>query len=124
MTWYAAHIVIGMKIVNAEAGPISAYENVVLIEAKTSQEALAYATGVGEAEANLDDGLEVDGMPAKRIFAGVRKLITVSNPESLDLEEDRPSTGTEITYSEFEVENIDALFHLGSGESVIVHYLE
>lgn len=123
MTWFAANIVIGMKRRDA-IGPISIYENVVLIEAKTAGEARRIASQLGEAEEKLDDGLTIDDSPAVRVFAGIRKIITVSNPDPLDLDQDRPTTGTEITYSEFEVPDEDALRRFALGETIDVRYLE
>jgi len=123
MTWYAAHIIIGMKRRDGK-GPISVHENVFLIEAETFDEAGRIASSEGEQQASLDDGLTVDGAPADYIFAGVRKIITVSNPDPLDQTKDRPATGTEITYSEFEVPDEADLRRLGQGETLDIRYIE
>ncbi len=123
MTWFAAHIVIGMMREDG-IGPVSVYENVILIEAKSANEAHLMASKVGETEAQLDDGLTIDDNPAKRVFAGVRKIISVSNPDPYDLDQDQPTTGTEITYSEFEVADEAALLSFAKGEAVDVRYLE
>ena len=123
MTWFAAHIVIGMKRID-DVGPVSVYENVILIEAKDAKEAHLLAAKIGENEAQIDDGLTIDDSPAKKIFAGIRKIITVSNPDPYDLDQDQPTTGTEITYSEFEVPNEDALRCFANGETLDVRYLE
>ncbi|AHG22828.1 hypothetical protein Z042_14740 [Chania multitudinisentens RB-25] len=124
MTWFAAHIIIGMKPQNATGQPISVYENVILIEAPSSHEAHSAATKIGQAQAELDDNLTIDGIPAKRIFAGIRKIISISNPYPLNQDEDQPISGTEITYSEFEVENDQALYQLASGEEIYINYIE
>ena len=123
MTWYAAHIVIGMKRRDGK-GPISVHENALLIEAETREEAGRVASREGEKNADSDDGLTIDGEPGDYIFAGVRKIITVSNPGPLDQTEDRPTTGTEITYSEFQVPDEEALRRLGQGESLDIWYVE
>jgi hypothetical protein len=125
MTWYAAHIVIGMKVIDEITPPISVYENVVLIKAETHHEALSIAKKMGESEENLQDGLELDGKPATRIFAGVRKIIKVIKPDSLDEEgENQPKTDTETTHSEFEVNDVDELIRLAQGEIIPVLYIE
>lgn len=124
MTWFAASIIIGMKRVDDADGPILVHENVVLFEASNGEEAIHKARAAGEAEAAIDDDLRLDGEPAKRIFAGVRKVITISNPPPYDLDQDRPTDGTEITYSVFEVSDDEALRRLASGEQTEVAYIE
>lgn len=124
MTWYAAHLVIGIMSSEKTAGPILVHENVVLVEAPSEADALGKAKTIGQTEAALQDGLTLNGAPAKRVFAGVRKLITVSNPETSNLDQDRPSDGTEITYSIYEVSNEEALKKFAAGSEVAVKYVE
>lgn len=124
MTWYAAHIVIGIVPLHESSGPILVHENVVLVEAPSEADALGKANTIGQTEATLQDGLTVSGVPAKRVFAGIRKLITVSNPEPSDLDQERPSDGTEITYSVYEVSNQEELKKLAAGSAVPVQYVE
>jgi hypothetical protein len=123
MGWFAASIIIGMKSQN-EIGPILVHENVVLLEADNSDEVFQKARKIGETEVAIDDGLTLNGMPAKRIFAGIRKIIKVSNPSPYDPEQDRPSDGTEITYSVYEVPDDEALKNLANGEETKVLYIE
>ncbi len=122
--WYAAHIVIGIMPIQKPAGTILVHENVVLIEAPSEAAALGKAKIIGQTEATLQDGLTLAGVPAKRVFAGIRKLITVSNPETSDLDQDRPSDGTEITYSVYKVSNEEELKKLAAGSEVPVTYFE
>lgn len=124
MTWYAASIIIGIRSHQQGDAPLLVHENVVLIEAATPKEAIAKASDIGKVEAALDDGLTINGRPANRVFAGVRKVINISNPDSLDLDRDRPTSGSEITYSVFQVENESALRKLAEGEKVEIEYLE
>jgi Domain of unknown function (DUF4288) len=124
MTWYAAHIVIGIMPIQKPAETILVHENVVLVEAPSETAALGKAQIIGQTEATLQDGLTLAGVPAKRVFAGIRKLITVSNPETSDLDQDRPSDGTEITYSVYKVSNEEELKKLAAGSEVSVTYVE
>jgi hypothetical protein len=124
MTWYAAHIVIGIMPIQKPAETILVHENVVLVEAPSETDALGKAQIIGQTETTLQDGLTLAGVPAKRVFAGIRKLITVSNPETSDLDQDRPSDGTEITYSVYKVSNEEALKKLAAGSEVPVTYVE
>ena len=124
MTWYAAHIVIGIMAKQKTAEPILVHENVVLVEAPSEADALGKAKIIGQTEAALQDDLILHGVPAKRVFAGIRKLVTVSNPETGDLDQDRPSNGTEITYSIYKVANEEELKKLAAGSEVSVKYVE
>ncbi len=124
MTWFAASVIIGIRRIDMPNGPTLAYENIILIEADTPDEALTKAKEYGGAEVSVDDGFTIDDKPAIKSLVGVRKLINVSNPYPLDLDKDRPTTGTEITYSLFEVENSEDLAKLAKGEEVALRYVE
>lgn len=123
MTWYAAHIVIGIMPIQDTVGPILVHENVVLIKAQSKHEALGKAKTIGQTETTLQDDLTLSGVPAKRAFAGIRKLVTISN-ETGNLDQDRPSEGTEITYSVYTVSNEKELQQFASGSEVSVKYVE
>jgi hypothetical protein len=123
MTWFAAHALVAMRRIDS-VGPIHVYENVYLVEAEDSERAKVLAMEMARAEVEVDDGLTIDGVSVTRSLAGVRKVISVSNPDPLDLDADRPVSGTEITYSEFEVDSEDALRRLAVGASVAVRYVD
>lgn len=123
MVWYCAHIIIGMHKKGDDQSPIHAYENVILLEANSFEEAEKTAKIFGKENEALDDGLTIDGIPATRIFAGVRKIISIVN-EKPPMNEVPPSHGSEVTYSEFEVPDMEALMKLGRGEVVILRYIE
>lgn len=123
MTWFCAHIIIGMKPKEGVPNQIDVWENIVLLEASTVEEAGSMANALGKEEEGIDDGLTVNGEPAVRIFAGVRKLVRVSNPHPLDLDNDRPVSKTEVTYSEYTVDDEESLLRLASGESIEVQYV-
>lgn len=123
MTWFAAHALITIQRTDL-VGPIHVYENVFLVEANDSEGARAKAIDFAKLEVEVDDELTVDGMPTVRKLAGIRKVISVSNPDPLDLDNDRPISGTEITYSEYEVFSEDALQRLIAGDAVTVRYVD
>lgn len=122
MTWFAAHIIVGL-IPDGEPSSITVWENVVLLEADSVAAAEAEAAQIGNDEETLDDELTVDGKPARRLFAGVRKVVRISN-EQPPQDEVPPNHRSEITYSEFQVASIDDLKRLGSGQTVSVLYSE
>lgn len=125
MTWFTASVLVAIKPHGYTSGPVQVYENMYLVEAPTSSEALAKARKLGVEEAAIiDDGLTIDEEPAFREFVGVRKLINVSNPTPLRQDEDRPTDGTELTYSLYEVEDVQALQELASGNPLRLVYVE
>jgi len=74
------------------------WENIVLLEASSATEAQKKAELHGLSEAGRD-GLTWDDQPAEFRFAGVRKIL------KCEYEDERPTDGTEITFSEYIVEN-------------------
>lgn len=123
MTWFTASVLIAIKPESYAGGPIQVYENMYLLEAATAHDAFQKAKLLGREEAS-DDSLTIDDCPAICSFIGVRKLITVSNPFPLDLKEDRPVSGTEVTYAVYQVADEMAASKLANGEEVDVLYLE
>jgi hypothetical protein len=124
MTWFAASVLVAIRKTTEPNGPWLVYENIILVEAVNSEEASAVASGIARAEVEIDDGFTIDDVPAIKTFAGIRKLINVSNPYPMDQDKDRPVTGTEITYSLYKIENASDLEKLATGREVAVQYVE
>jgi len=124
MTWFTASVLIAIKSESRADGPFLVYENMYLLEASSALEASSKAEKFGQGEMLIDDGLTINGERASRSFVGIRKLISVSNPEPLDQDEDRPVSGTEVTYALYEVADEKALKKLAKGEKVKITYLE
>lgn len=123
MTWFTAHVIIGMRKKIGERFPLRVYENIYLVEG-TVDEALKKATQYAMIEVGLDDSFTIDGDAAERFFVGIRKLINVSNPDGMSLDEDSPTSGTELSYSQYEVADEESLKALSNGEEVHVMYIE
>jgi len=112
MTWYAAHLVMYVRFKSHTAKRVPVWENIVLIDADTEDEAFAKAERRGREDEGDDDGtFRWQGHPAEWVFAGVRKLTLCVNPEK------RPGDGTEITYLELELPSLAALQKFVDGES-------
>lgn len=125
MTWFTASVLIAIKPQDYVSGSIQVYENMYLIEASTAHDAARKAEALGRQEASITaDDLTIDDKPATRVFVGIRKLISVSNPAPLDLDQDRPIDGTEVTYAVYQVADEAALNRLAAGGQVEVLYLE
>ncbi len=124
MSWYTANILIALKAEGRKQTKYPVYENVVLIEAASVEDAYRKAEKIGREEEAIDDALTLYSAPAKRIFAGIRKVITVQNPFPNHPTDDRPCDGTEITYSLLELDSEEAIAKLAKGEATPVVYAE
>ena len=127
MTWYTASIIQSIKYkgnIKQETYPV--YENLVLIEAISPEEALMKAEKHAEEVSKIDDQLQLNGKQDYMCFEGVRKLIEVMEPLCTDdeLEVKELRTGVELSYSYMEVETIDALEKLSKGKRVSVTYID
>jgi hypothetical protein len=109
--WYAAHIVMVVKLLEGVQTEFKIWENIILISATSADEAYEKA----EIRARVDeghDGFTWGGIPARWEFAGIRKIVSCVEPER------RPGDGTELTYSSFEFESEDDLKAFVAGEEV------
>lgn len=116
MRWYTAHVItyIRYKAQRQETFPV--YENLVLIAATSTQEAVQKAADkarleyVGDSEGTLTS----DGEPAEMVFAGVRKVVLVDDSD------ERPGDGTELSYTEMQVSSIEDIERLAAGQTLPV----
>jgi hypothetical protein len=120
MAWYAAHAIMYFKLKSGVQDSFTIWENVYLIEAENSDEALSKAKAWAKQEEGEDETLRVDGQPATQVFAGIRKLIEVSHWD----EEGRLKHGDEITYSVLQVTDEQSIRELVKGEEVAITYIE
>jgi hypothetical protein len=119
MTWYAASVIMYTKFKEGEQEKFPLYENVLLIQADSDNEAIEKARRRGlEDEGDSNGTYSYEGRPATLAFAGIRKVIKTQGSEG------RPTDGTEITYSEMEVDTKETLLRLVNGEPVVVRYEE
>ena len=118
MAWYAAHLVLFFRLKKRRPKRLLAWENIVLINADSEQEAFAKAEERGREDAGDDDNLRVNDEPADLVFAGVRKLVLCQD------EHRRPNDGTEVSYTEMEVGSEEAIRKLVAGEAVSVTIAE
>jgi len=121
MPWFAAHAVMYLKLREELQDHFLVWENVLLIEASSSSEAETKAV----VRARQDEGdsqgtLTYDDEPATWVFAGLRKVISVSHREVGG----ELSSGDEATYSEYRVADLASVMKLAGGEAVDVKYVE
>lgn len=121
--WYAAHIITVFRYRDTQRArrqrKFHVWENIVLIEAASSEEAWRKAKEYGRKDAAHDDKTwRMNGVPAKLDYVGVRKLIDVVDPDT------RPGHGTEVTYNKFNLSTRADLERLVNGDPVQVEYQE
>lgn len=86
-----------------------------MIKAASNDEDFEKAEKIGlEDEGDSNGTFFWEDREAEWAFAGIRKILECADSEN------RPSYGTEISYSEFEVEYKESLLKLVNGESVHV----
>ena len=113
MKWYGAHIVMFVEFKTAVQRRFPVWENIVLIQAESEDAAFQKAEKHGHAAEGDDDGsFRWGGHPARWVFAGIRKLTECESPDK------RPGDGTELSYTEFELESRDAVKKLAAGKLV------
>lgn len=118
MTWYAAHIV--MQIAVNGRKDVVAWENIILVQASTVEEAYDKADEIGrEGEGDSNGTLELEGAPARMLYRGTRRLVTISSPTGT---EDIPSNECEVSYLQLKLESEEALqkFMEGDGPAQLV----
>jgi hypothetical protein len=115
MPWYVAHAVMYFKLKHGPQDTFTIWENMILIEAPDDKTAWSKAVERGKQdETDCDGGLTTDDKPSMLVFAGIRKLLIVSH----EGEEGKLSSGDELTFSEYGVNDEAAIHKFVSGEEV------
>jgi hypothetical protein len=104
-TWYAAHVLLYVELLDGAQDHYTVWENIYLISAQSDAEAFDRAEALGrlEEKADEDSGHTADGRPARFRYAGIRRLA-----ECIDFE-NGPEDGREVTYIEYTVRRKKAL---------------
>jgi hypothetical protein len=115
MSWYAAHIVMMVQLKEQPQERFPVWENIVLVKARSEEEAFAKAEARGHEDEGDDDGTFLwGGKPAAWVFAGVRKITSCEDGMK------RPGDGTELSYLELELASARAVESYVQGEPVRV----
>lgn len=124
MTWYTASLIETVVMLDSKQSSFPVYENFILLEAENPKITLEKAKAIGMSVETLGEELTLDDKPARRVFVGVRKLITISNPFLMDLDGTPPVAETELTYSEYELATLQEVKALAAGEKMSVVYVK
>ena len=120
--WYCAHAIFYFESDRQESYLI--YENVYLIRSKDEESALLEAIKIAKdnEDLNEDGHLLLNEKPARYLFAGIRKIVEVET--NYQTAKGSIVSGTEVTYSEMEVDSLDEVNRLANGDFVGVLYRE
>ncbi len=122
MAWYAASVIMLFEYEDAVQDDFPVWENVYLVEAESEELAIDKAISFGKEDEGNDSGsLTVNNRKARKVFQGVRKLITVIN---LNSDEDVPGDGAEVTFSDFLLKSKADLEKLVQGDPVQLSYID
>jgi len=111
--WFAAHIIMVVEFKDEAQTAFPVWENIVLIQADSEEEAFTKAERKGrEGEGDEDGSFRWADKPARWVFGGVRKLTLCQDAEK------RPEDGTEISYIQMWVGSRNALRKLIESDRV------
>ena len=125
--WYAAHVIVYTKFLDEVQDKYPVWEKIILIASNSSDLAYQEAERIARNEYDTTRTFTWEGRPARWVFAGVRKLIECQQTVIVAGDDDdtfQPGHGTEITYSQMEVDSEESLSKLIEGEPVTVLYEE
>lgn len=109
--WYAAHAVMLIRLKSGEQTEFSVWENIILIQAATPDEAHEKAAKrAREDEGDSENTFTWNEEPAEFKFLGLRKLMECFSDEK------RPNDGDEITHNQIKFANRDQLELYVAGE--------
>ncbi|HEY3346069.1 MAG TPA: DUF4288 domain-containing protein [Nitrospirota bacterium] len=114
--WSAAHLIFYIQFKDEEVRQegFPAWEKVILINDTGYIDPFIKAEEIGIMLE--DDNLVVDGKEAYLMFAGVRKITACADGE------DQPGDGTELTYTDMELESEDDIKAFASGQAIEILY--
>jgi hypothetical protein len=120
--WFCAHVYTILSDLSDRQfeDRVLLIEDIVLLNSKSIEDALLQANRFGRNEQEQLSLISVEGQPMKCKFAGVRKVIKtdyVQPNSSLNFE---PSDGTEVTFSQFEIAQIEDVKKLVNDENVLL----
>lgn len=123
--WFCAHVIIWQQYKDGIQDDYGIWENIYLVKADTAEEAWQKAECKGIEITEHDDGLEINGRPARWVYGGVRKLITAIDSSFFECKiHEVMENIIELTWNEYTVPDKQSLDKLIAGDSVNVNYEE
>ena len=129
MTWYAAHLIIYIELLDEKQDEYPVQESIILIEADSIEAAYSQADTIGKSDFEDEPSTNSttwNDLPARWVFGGIRKMIECHDIPSKETKwkdpQFKPTHGTEITNSNLTVQGKENLFKLIKGEAVDLSY--
>jgi hypothetical protein len=114
--WYAAHAIMLFRYRDSEQNEFPVWENIFLVEANGSDEALRMAEERAKKDEFDDETRTYNGKPADIVFVGIRKLMQCLS------DEEQPSHGTEVSHNQLRFKGKAALEAYIRGEETVVTF--
>ena len=120
MGWYAAHVISAIKYIQGEQNVFPVYESIVLINSESVCDAFKQAIEYGANYSRAQEGsnLRLNGCPAKSEFIGVRAVNEILDDLVIEKNGVNESIALEVTWIEYEIDNLDKLHDLANGLSL------
>ena len=126
VVWYAVHVINYFRLRKRIEKSYLVFENVYVVRARSFEEARIRGEQYGREDAAVEDQTTINGVPARQIFGGVRKIVACAaragapqGPEVVRMQD-----GVEATYSRFIVNGQGRLRALLRGKRVAAIYEE
>lgn len=113
MPWFCAHAVVYFQFKDGKQDHFPVWENVYLIQASDAEQ--AWTKGIARARSDEGDfagSLHFEDRPATLVFAGLRKVISVSHLGT----EGQIADGDEVTFSQCRFADTDSFRKFVNGE--------
>ena len=117
MTWFVASIVSAIRLTEGEQSSFPVYEDFYLIEAGDQEE---LDLKIGEILKTIDaaGGCTLDGKAATQKCVGIRKIRSIYNSLSNDVDRHPPRDGSELTHSFYLAKSFDDVEAFSRGEAI------
>lgn len=117
MAWFTASIISCIIVDEGGQSSFPIYEDFYLVEANSRDELHKKIKEIMN-EINAAGQCNYNGKPAKQKCVGVRKVRSVYNQSPLDIDQDRPDSGTELSHSFMMARSITDVETYASGGAV------
>lgn len=120
--WFSAHVVMRVMFKDGNQDHCPLMENIILISAENEEDALTKAEIIGSSlEGDNEGSFEWCDRPAEWKFIGIRKLLEVRNSLSRN---DMVDDASEVSYSIFDIKDVDELNQFMSGGEIYLKMID
>lgn len=125
MTWCVVSFIMVVEVIDGEQTEFPVEETFILYDyhsdVELEQKIQKQIEVINEAG---EEGINYYGEKSKQYCLGIRKIKTIFNEPPLNIDEDPPNNGTELTHSYMTVKSLNDAKKLAEGKAVHVHYID